>query len=277
MEKNVYDEKVYLSKDEEALDTFYKKRECYALLCDIEREKNNELIKEYNRYLLVSSKFLKSLDLNNSLEYCVAISYLIHKGYFSLDKEFSSVESRGEINSRYGTTIVRGNGCCRNFSDMTFDLMRLMDFFVKELYCYQPNLSLPKSARLKSANHVINVVEFEGVKYGFDLYNGPKLFSFKNPFVLKEISTFDSSMLRNKPYYEIIVDGLSIDDILRELEEYRIESKKQTISPYEYERDILFKTREYLTSQKSMLEDFHESTNEMKLSIAKKLVSVKLF
>ncbi len=273
MGKNIYNENVYLSNDKEAMDTFLRKKEEYQLLYALERLQHEEVLKLYNKYLLLVRDLLKSFSFNSSLEYSIALAYLIHKGYLSFNKEFKSKEIQDEIHSRYGTTIIRGYGCCRNFSDMTRDMLMLLNYYVKNLYCYLPNLSLPKSAIYKQANHVINVIEYDGVKYGIDLLNSCALYRFKNPLTLERISSFDNDKIRNKPYFEIITGDSSLDEIKEELKDFNAERKKRTISPLEYEDEIKPETIIYMNEHKSILDEFHNDTNQIKEGIALKLKS----
>ncbi len=180
MENNIFDEKKYLNKDPKSLEELYKIREKFSLFHSIEKIKYGDLLKEYNKFLRIFSEFLKTLDFNNSLEYGIAISYLIHNRYLCYDKDFKHEENKNEIDARYGLTILKGYGCCRNFSDITRDMMMLLDYFVKNLYCYQGNIYQVRNYRRKSANHVINLIEYDGVKYGIDLYNGCLLYHFKS-------------------------------------------------------------------------------------------------
>lgn len=268
MAKNIYDEKVYLKGDEEALDTFLKKKEKRRLLHAIERLKYEDTIREYNKFLLLVRDLIKSFNLNTSLENAIALSYLIHHGYLSYNKEFDNKESKTEIDARLGITIVSGHGCCRNYSDMGYDILRLLDLYVKNYYCYLPNLSLPKSARLKEANHVINLVDFADVKYGIDLYQGCSLYSFKDSFIMQKLSMSDDFRIRFKPYYEILTGEGTLDSIQKEIEEFALESKKRKISALVYQEVIRPGTIEFMDKQKSVLEDFHNETNEMKEHIA---------
>ena len=267
MGKNIYNENVYLSGDKEAMDTFLLRKERENLLHVVERLKYEDTIREYNRFLLILRDFIKSLGFDTSLENAIALSYLIHHGYLTFDKNFKNEETKDEISARYGMTILKGYGCCRNYSDMGKDILMLLDYYVKNFYCYQPNLSLPKSARLKEANHVINLVEFDGCKYGIDLYNGCALYSFKDCFTLRKISSFDDGKLRYKPYYEILTGESTLEDIKRQLEDFKNESRKSHISFLVYEHDIRAQIVEFMNKHKDLFEDFHNETKSMKENI----------
>ncbi len=208
------------------------------------------------------------MGFNNSLEYGIAISYLIHNGYLCYDKDFKHEENKNEIDARYGLTILKGYGCCRNFSDITRDMMMLLDYFVKNLYCYQGNIYQVRNYRRKSANHVINLIEYDGVKYGMDLFNGCILYRFKNPIILESISETSCLRLANKPYYEIIRGENDIDDILKEIEDYSNEAKKSVISPLEY-GEIKAAVTNSLNIRKNDLDGFHNETREMKKKIVR--------
>lgn len=268
MKKNIYSEKVYLTGDKDAMDTFLKKREKGHLLHVMQRMVHQEEIIEYNKFLLLVRDLMKSFKLNTSLENAIALSYLIHHGYLSYNKEFDNKETKNEIDARLGMTVVSGHGCCRNYSDMGYDVLRLLDFYVKKLYCYLPNLSLPKSAGLKEANHVINLIDFDDVKYGIDLYQGCSLYRFKDSFTMSKLSMMYDDRIRFKPYYELLTGEGTLESIKKEIEEYALESKKRTISAIVYEDVVRPETIAFMGRQKDILEDFHNETNEMKEHIA---------
>ena len=269
MEKEYYNEKNYLSGDEESINTIIKLKNEYALLYAIEEIKYGDLLKMYNRFLRMVKELLQTLDLDNSLEYSIAVAYLINNGFLTFDKEFKNIETKKEIHTRYGTTIVKGFGVCRNYSDLNKDIMTLLDYYVKNIYCFCPYLGLPKNARNKKSNHVVNMIEYSDVKYGIDLFNNCNLYHFKTPFILDRITTGPTRQMRYKPYFEVIVGESDFKDIPDQIREYSQESKKIELSAEEYEDGIRNKTNDYLSKHNDLFEDFHNETKEMKIEMVR--------
>lgn len=271
MKKNVYDEKIYLKGDKEALDSFRDSRKEFELLHNIEYEKYGTAIREYNKYLLMVKDFLTTLDLNNSLEYSIALSYLIKNGYFTYDRLFRNKKDDNELASRLGISIISGCGCCRNIADLSNDLLNALGYYSNNFYCYAPYNHLPKNANTKLANHVANLVEFNGVKYVIDLLNECILYGFDSSFVLKEIALFSDHKIRYKPYFDIILNQYDLNKIFERLKEFEFESKKKKIKSYDYENEIKLKTIIYMSRHKDLCMDFHNETKELKEQIALKL------
>ena len=272
MAKNIYNENVYLSNDSSAMMYFGEKREKNLRKQVDQRIKYIKIIEEYNRFLLVLRNFMKTLGLNSEIENAIALAWLERNGYLSFNKNITNgQEAKNEILGRYGMSILGGYCVCRNISEMAYDVLRLLDYYVKQLYVYQPNLSLPTSARLKQANHVINLIEHEGVNYGIDLCNGCGLYRFKNKLTLEKITQEIGGKLRYKPYYEFIVGQSTQEEIGKQLKQFEIDSKKRTIAPVEYELGIYPDTIQFMNAHKDMCEDFHIETNETKGNIVRSL------
>lgn len=276
MAKSLVNENVYLSNDSVAMMYFTEKQDRYLHEKLDQRLRFNETITEYNRFLLLLRDFVKTLGLNSEIENAVAIAWLVKHGYLSYDKQFSyGKETNREILGRYGISILGGYCVCRNISELAYDILRLLEYYSKQLYVYQPNMSLPVSARLKPANHVLNLIEHDGIKYGIDLQNGCGLYRFKNRFTLDKITQEIGGKLRYKPYYEFIVGQSTQEEIGKQLKQFEIDSKKRTIAPVEYELGILPDTIAFMNAHKDMCEDFHNETNETKGHIVRSLQLTK--
>ena len=271
MGKSIYDENLYLARDPEVMLALEKKRVHFLYTKEDQRLKYKEIIEKYNRFLLVLRDFFQTLDLDIEMKNMIALAWMIKNGYLSVEKEYKNEELTEEIAGRYGITILEGLGVCRNFTEMGHDLMRLLDYYSKQLYVYSPNMSLPSSARTKKANHVINLIDHEGVKYGMDIYNGCALFHFIDRFTLKRITQKTPKKYRYKPYYEYTTGEKTIDEIKLELEQMEMESKKPTISAIEYEEGIYPDTIAFMSSHRDLCEDFHRETAGMKRELVNSL------
>lgn len=267
MKIKYYQEKKYLNGDLEAIELLNKKRLAYIYEAKDERKKYQKELYYYNQYISLIAELLIDLGLNNSLEYSQALTYLIKKGYLSINHTFKSQEAKNELISCWGMNIIEGLGCCRNFGSFHNDVMKALNEDSRRLYCYLEGFI--KVGKFKSANHMINEITYEGRKYGIDIYHN-KLFRYKNPFSLKEISLYDNISLTNKPYYEIIYNEKSLDEVKEELKLLEEESKKKTIPKIVYSEELKYKTFKYLEEKQEILEDFHNKTKIIRKEITNK-------
>ena len=113
-----YQEELYLKGDRTSLDTIEKFKKERQDKIDIENIKYEDTIKKYYEYLSLVSKLLQELNLSTSIEYSLAISYLIHKGYLTDDLSFILKNTELDLVSNLGISILTGEGCCRNISDI---------------------------------------------------------------------------------------------------------------------------------------------------------------
>lgn len=260
---SVYNEKRYLNGDQEALDFISELREEYIEEVEDDRENYYEAITEYEDFLNELADELLKYDLNDSLEYSIALSYLIDKGYLSVDHKFRHRESLEEVNGRLGMNIVSGRGCCRNIVDFHKAVFDRLNISLKPLYCYEGI----RSGSNSYANHVMSLVEYDNNLYGIDLHNGNALFRFKKPMKLSLISTLNSGKVRYKPYYELVTGESDLETIRDNLKRYEEYSKKKAISPLIYDLEIKHRTRDLMKSKKDKLEKFSEKTKVLKKSI----------
>ena len=216
-----------------------------------------DIFKEYEKFLLELIKLLKSINLSNTLEYSIALGYLIWNGYLSKDLKYNRNEAKNELRKNRGINIILGEGCCRNFSDLHYDIMKKLNEYVRKYYCASRVLFKPLN--ITESNHVLNIIEYDDLLYGMDLYNQSRLFKFIDGFNLKDISFFSNVKLRNKPYLNLIYTDEMIDDIVNDIKIYEEDSKKRHMSAFEYYDYLLPTITEYLNSQKDAFIDFHNN------------------
>ncbi len=269
MKKNYYDEKVYLKKDKEVYDFFEERKKEHSFDYLEEARLYKDIFKEYYKFEQKIVELLKSLNLSSTLEYSIALSYLIRKGYLSKDLNFEKKSPIPEIETNCAINIVNGKGVCRNFSDMHFGVMSRMNEYSKRFYCTN-SFSMIK-ARKNEANHVLNLIEYENVLYGIDLCNKARLFKFSNEFILKEISFDTNKKYRYKPYFEMVSEYSAFEQIDKNLKIFKEDSKKPHISAVQYYEDILPQVLGYLYSQKDTFMDFHNETKELKNNISEEM------
>lgn len=268
MKKNIFNEDIYLQRDKDSLDTFYERHFYHKQMRYEQGILYNDEINEYNNFLHILKELMESLGFNTSLENIIAISYLIKNGYLSYEKSFDIKSPTDDLEIKYGMSIICGMGCCRNFSSFGNDILNLLGYYSKIFYCYTPTFILSRFSYSEEANHVINLIEHDGVKYGIDMYNGDTLYGFKNKLILSSISSYYFKSIRYKPYYEIVTGESTFDDIDFQLEIFNNESKKNKISSFVYEDGIRAHTLEVMSRHTDLFEDFHSKTKDIKKDLA---------
>lgn len=264
MEKNIYDEEVYLNKDEEALNFFITDYKGKEVVHALEKKLYGETIDAYEKFVNKIVGLLQTLDLNNSIEYSLALSRLIKNGFLSYNLEFESKEPEVEIQRNLGISVVCGEGCCRNISDLHNDVLSKLGMYCKQFYCFtKEGFHSPK----EKANHVLCLVKYNDTLHGLDIYNGDSLFYFKSPFVLNEISFYSSMKMFYKPYCEINYEGHSFEEMKEIINNYANQVGRRHLSPLEYHDDISRIVSRYLMRQGDLFMDFHNETKDLKNEI----------
>ncbi len=271
MEK-YYQEDLYLNGDRKSLEKIEYLKKDRKDAIELENIKYPETIKKYQEYLTLVANLLKELELSTSIEYSLAISYLISRGYLSEDLLFITKNTNIELTSSLGISILAGAGCCRNISNIHRELMNRLNIPTKSLYCTR-DLFLFKGKNFP-ADHVMSLIKYHKTLYGIDLMNGNQLYHFTSPFSLEEISLKNNRKYRYKPYSEMIMEDLDLKRIKKVIKQYEKESEKSWISSMEYEDEIVYPTKIYLNNQEEKFYGFHQKTKELKKEIAKELRKV---
>ena len=267
--KKYYQEDYYLNGDRKSLEKIEEYRKGRKNTIKLESIKYPETLKKYQEYLTLVANLLKELELSTSMEYSLAISYLISKGYLSEDLLFITKNTDIELTSSLGISILAGVGCCRNVSSIHKELMDRLNIPTKSLYCTR-DVFLFKGKKFP-ADHVMSLIRYHKTLYGMDLMNGNQLYHFTSPFSLEQISLKNNRKYRYKPYSEMIMEDLDLKRIKKVIKQYEKESEKSWISAMEYEDEIVYPTKMYLKTQDDKFRDFHQKTKELKKEIAKEL------
>lgn len=262
--KSIFNEKRYLNGDSEALEEFRLLREEHLEEQAEDFEKHHKIIAMYDSFLDELASELEKYNLTNPLEYSIFLNYILDSGYLSNDCTFRHKESNKEITGKLGINVVLGEGCCRNISDFHRDIFNKFELTSIPFYCYQ---GLGRGIN-KCANHVINLIEYRDNIYGIDLHNHGFLYRFKKPLVMDSISMFDKGKLDYKPYYGLIVDGDSLENIKKNLKTFEECSKKKTISAIEYDCNIRYFAKELVRRKRNELIKFDQKTKQLKKTIA---------
>lgn len=265
MAETIYNEKKYLFHPEAktSFDTMHDK---FQQRWDMEQVVFEDTLKKYDQFIAEIAHLLHQLGYSSALECSLLLSYIINSGALSNDFVFKAKppDDKKEISYRYGTSIVKGEGCCRNYASMLCDVFEGLGLPTDYYYCRQgilKNLNKP-------ANHVINLISFEDTIYGLDLYNRNRLYRFKNGLVMKELSTTSSHSLLYKPYYELVMGTSDLNQIKARIKRFQDYSDRPVISPYIYEDGIRYDAKRKIEENKSQLYDFHQKTKTLKRDIA---------
>ena len=264
MEKYYSEKKYLIEKDKEAISILerdridkYQKKIKDSLMYE-------DTIKMYDSYISLIVDFLISIGITSELELCIALSYLIKNGCFSIDNSFDSKKTEYdiEIESKMGMNIILGEGCCRNMSCFARDILNNMNLFNRNYYCIESFHGFGEFYNRK-ANHVANLIKFDGLLYIIDIYNNGLVYSFINKNKARRLSTLSSGYLIYKPYFEYLFSESTFDDILRQYNEYENDSEISHLNPFENERmycDIIQRVK----SHKNIIEEFSYDTMKMK-------------
>ena len=270
--KNIYDEKIYLKGDKEALDRFESDCNVYKYIKENEKIKYESLLNKY--YLLLDEivNLLKLLELNNSIEYSLALSYLIENNYLSY-KEFDyNKEKHNEITTVPGLTIINGSGCCRHFTDIQKSIFDKLDIFCKKFYCYESEIKYNNKLR---ANHIVNLISYNNLMYGIDLYNYNSLYKFTGKYYMKAINDV-SVYLTYKPYFEMIIEESNLDLINDYIKYFKKIANDDYISYLEYNDNIKYNINNYLKNNSNKMIEFSNDTLELKKDISNELDNISL-
>lgn len=275
MDIKYYDERYYLTMIgvfERRMLELWKER----VNRDKDEEMNNysSLIEEYNLYIKTASKLVEELSLkDNSISIALVTSALIESGTFSYD---SIIKDSCEdiLTLKLGLNILNGIGCCRNVSSFINDIFNAMDRKCDVLTVVQLEERNQKKALTSKANHMINLIHYKNVPYGFDMMNNMgSLYYFNNAFELLPVDTKEETYMYYKPYIELVYQNRSFEYIKEKLK-YLKENGKLAITQEEF-KGIITETDEKLCSNISLVKDFLFDTNGRMKSINEKIKSVK--
>lgn len=276
MDIRFYDERYYLS----VLGIYERK------MIELWKEKNNELtrdeistysslISDYNSYINVASKLISELSIKgNSISIASLISVLIHCGIFSYD-DFVRDNCDDLLRSKIGINVLNGIGCCRNVSNFVTDIFNAMNEPCENLTVVLSDKSDKEKAITSMANHMINLIHYKEVPYGFDaLSNLGSLYYFINGFEILPINPDEESYMYYKPYIEMVYENKSLKDIRRKLNHFKDNGRKG-ISQEEF-ISIVTETDIRLQENMGLVKDFIRDTKEQIESINEKIKKLEL-
>lgn len=275
MDIRYYDERYYLT-----MIGIFEKRVIELWKERVNRDKDEEinnyssLIEEYNQYINTSAKLVEELCLkDNSISMALVISVLIESGTFSYGS-FNKDSSEDILTLKLGLNILNGTGCCRNVSSFINDIFNALDRKCDVLTVLKLEGNNQKKALTSKANHMINLIYYDNVPYGFDMMsNIGSLYYFNNAFELLPIDTKEETYMYYKPYIEMVYQNRSFEYIKEKLN-YLKANGRLSITQEEF-RGIITETDERLCSNISLVKDFLLDTNERMESINEKIKGMK--
>lgn len=274
MEIKYYDERYYLSRfgvSERKLLEYWKEKNKSDN--EVEMAKYSSLISDYDSYILLVSKLINEISLDNSVSKGLIISVLVQAGAFSYDQyKYSNKEDI--LNSRLGLNVLKGECCCRNVSSFMTNIFKVNNEFCENLAVISLDKKDKRKAVREMANHMINLISYDGVLYGFDSLSGfGSLYYFINSFELLPIESSKNAYMHYKPYIDYVYNNLTFEDIKQKLLAFK-ENGKTRISEKEF-NDLVVETDIKLSSNISLVEDFMKDTNREITHIKEKIKAMK--
>lgn len=267
MSVRYYDERYYLDESNK-LERIYilYVQEAWNYIYEKEANNYSSLINSYNLYIELVKKLIDEITPSkDDLSKIHTIMNLLIDGIFSYSDKFVF----GHVNILYskpGTNILYGKGVCRHVSGFISDVMpqsRILTCLGKVNTPYE-----------REANHAINLVDYDGKKYGFDAYNGGILYNFINEFEMKPVNADVNDCLNYKPYAEIMFFKRSFEEIREFLEQIK-ENGNSTIS-HEQLSDIALSSQLSIASNMDIIEDFLSDSRNQVRSIKEKIKEIKI-
>ena len=274
MEMMYYDERYYLSRfgtTERKLLEYWKERN----KSDNEKEEEmySSLISAYDSYIKLAGILINEISIDNSISKGVLISLLLQAGAFSYD-EFKYGNVDDILNTRLGLNVITGEACCRNVSNFMTDIFKSNGEYCENLTVTALNKKDKRKATREIANHMMNLISYNGILYGFDIFDSfGTLYYFLNEFELLPIDSKEHSFMYYKPYLDYVYNNLTFEDLKNRLLLFK-SNGKNIITQSEF-KEIVSETDEKLTKDISLVQDFIKDTNGQLIDIKEKIKLMK--
>lgn len=226
---------------------------------------NEEYLKLYRKYIRMIGELLKELNKNNNtIETAFLIRRLILNGYISLTKFEYSEKPIKEIYSTLGANVVNGIGCCRHVSSFLKDIFKYLGYECEEFFCN--GARTPQKRKYGIANHVIPLIPYKDVKYGFDILNDLFLRFIDDSNLLSYVEDNNQTIYHLKPYASLML-GISLKEYYETLERYSEYAKKPYLSQTQV-LELNQNSEDIFHSNIALIENFSEATHSLKESIS---------
>lgn len=200
-----------------------------------EKETNKEIFEIYDKYISAIASYIEKTSIPyNELSMILLIEKLYSKGILK-----RKIDNNNKNFFNYGIYTFSGNGVCRHISNLTKDILDKIGMessFYPSVFTYGSKNDLSNSL-LGLSKHVANVIEYNNIKYVFDVYNKGLIYNFISSKAVKCLNSDDKNselFLEFKPIGLIHYENLSIEEIKKRLEEYEKYSNIEPLSIEEF-------------------------------------------
>ncbi len=132
-------------------------------------EQYETTISYYDELINIVATYMKENGVDNPESCFDLYTKLLWNGYFSVNQMYEyDVENQSNMMGYYGIQIATGRGDCKNNEDFFYRIMRKLGYNAYQVACSQGPDSIKE---LVLGNHVITVVEDNGLEYYFDTTN----------------------------------------------------------------------------------------------------------
>ena len=154
------------------------------------------------------------------------------------------------------------------------DIFKANGEFCENLTVTRLDKKNKRKATREKANHMINLINYDGTLYGFDTLSGfGSLYYFINSFELLPIESSVNSYMYYKPYIDFVYNYWTHEDLMNRLLLFSENSKSRMLEK-EF-KDIVIETDLMLTGKIFMVEDFIKDTNGEVTDIKEKIKVMK--
>ena len=241
---------------------------------------NNELVSMYDEYVGKIVELFDFIKKNDSdLFYTLVFNILLEVGFFSADRRLEyNDEEYPELLFRPGMNIVYGKGQCRNVAFFYEDIFAYFCNYPLKACCFDKNFADDEKTNTYG-NHVINLTNYEGITYGFDLTNHCA-FRIKDPNTFSGVG-FDY-LLEYKPNGDLLLDlTTGLDKKSYFLKEKKIKdylfkiAAQNNILSLEHYKKLVNDANIFIRERKPLFQSFLQNNEELTHEIKKKMLSLK--
>lgn len=235
-----------------------ERQEVWKKIFEDEYERYSSLISDYKLFLKACRSIVSELSVDDSsLSTILCIEKLIFMGKFSHLETFKYESYPNELTSNLGVNVILGKGCCRHLARFSKDL-----FDLSNLYCDNMNCLITEKECFSTldgdGNHVINIIKFNGIYYGYDMVNH-LIFEFKSPIELVQGSVH----LYYKPSIQLARKEIDTIGLEERLKCYSESVGSSPFSKTEID-DIKLQTVANIIKKRKILAEFSNDTKEVK-------------
>lgn len=253
------------------INEMYSKRKSNGIIIDNCITAHKEKIMIYREYIRLIAKLINELGIDkNTISYSLVISLLLKVGLFSDWNRFQYMALRQDsLYGCLGLQVVRGSGSCRHVASFYKDVFDELGLYNDKLYCNYNTDGRSDIANKTKARHVINIINYDGYYLGMDIIND-YLFRFVDEFKMESMFKKNKVYIFNKPYMNILAEGLSYDEMIDKLSLYGDNAYSDEIISFNDYMEIVRDTRESILRSEDILLDFNnERKNYIKKMIYK--------